>query len=365
MLYIAVCVYIARRVGGMCQSKTARIACYLVVAFMTLLFPFHHLLMGYGPEWLNRIIYMVSTTWLVVVLYGFVMHVIFDIARVIARLKKGEWPERSSKTVWNTIAITGLIIICGVMNAYTPQVTHYEVKNEKLNEGDTLRFVVVSDLHAGYAIRKGDMERVKNMVNAQDADFCFIVGDIFDGDTRPVTENDLCAPLREIKTRKGTYAVLGNHEYIGGADVAAEYLRTLKLTLLRDSAVVCSTTSFDMKPYICIIGRDDMSRMRMDKECKELGKMDNDTCEVKIVLDHQPGRVLESVAIGADLHISGHTHAGQVWPMRMFTKMMYANDYGHTRLGDTDVVVTSGFGTWGPRVRVGTSPEVVVIEMTK
>ncbi|MCQ2205031.1 MAG: metallophosphoesterase [Bacteroidales bacterium] len=370
-IYLGACVYIAVRVAKSLDSKVARVVSSVVVAALTLLFPLQRMIMGVASEGVVRVVYLVGTLWLVVVLYSIVMFLIFGIARFIAKKKNGEVPRANMGTIWRTLLIVFIIIVCGMVNAYTPKVTRYTVHAEKMNEGDTIKIALASDIHAGYAIRKGDVERLVRIVNSEKVDFCILAGDIFDGDIRPVIDNDLCAPLREMKTRRGVIAAMGNHEYMADGERAAEYLRTLNLTLLRDSAMAVSSTSFDMQPYIWFIGRDDMSRnFRMGpmaglKGTKNIEELDNDTCQVKIVIDHQPGRTDESERIGADLHVSGHTHSGQVWPMKILTGMIYENDYGHTNKGKTDIIVTSGFGTWGPRVRIGNSPEVVVIEITK
>ena len=67
---------------------------------------------------------------------------------------------------------------------------------------------------------------------------------------------------------------------------------------------------------------------------------------------------------GADLVLSGHSHAGQVFPANLITKMVYTTDYGYGVYGDTQVVVTSGVGLWGPPIRVGTRAEIAVINVS-
>ncbi len=68
--------------------------------------------------------------------------------------------------------------------------------------------------------------------------------------------------------------------------------------------------------------------------------------------------------LGVDLQLSGHSHAGQIVPFGLLTKLIYKDyDYGLRREGDFSIYTTSGLGTWGPPMRTGNSPEIVVIKL--
>jgi predicted MPP superfamily phosphohydrolase len=65
-----------------------------------------------------------------------------------------------------------------------------------------------------------------------------------------------------------------------------------------------------------------------------------------------------------DLQLSGHTHAGQIFPFGYLTKLIYKDyDYGLRRLSNFAIYTTGGVGTWGPPMRTGNSPEIVVIKL--
>jgi predicted MPP superfamily phosphohydrolase len=64
------------------------------------------------------------------------------------------------------------------------------------------------------------------------------------------------------------------------------------------------------------------------------------------------------------LQLSGHTHAGQFIPFGYLTKLIYKDfDYGLRRLKEFAIYTTSGVGTWGPPLRTGNQPEIVVIKL--
>jgi predicted MPP superfamily phosphohydrolase len=71
----------------------------------------------------------------------------------------------------------------------------------------------------------------------------------------------------------------------------------------------------------------------------------------------------EAVEQGADLHLSGHTHHGQLFPFNFITGALFELSWGYLQKGNTHFYVSSGFGTWGPNVRIGNRPEIVVFDV--
>jgi predicted MPP superfamily phosphohydrolase len=68
--------------------------------------------------------------------------------------------------------------------------------------------------------------------------------------------------------------------------------------------------------------------------------------------------------IGIGLQLSGHTHKGQIFPLGYLTKFIYKGyDYGLREEGTFSIYTTCGVGTWGPPMRTGNSPEIVVIKL--
>jgi hypothetical protein len=83
-----------------------------------------------------------------------------------------------------------------------------------------------------------------------------------------------------------------------------------------------------------------------------------------VMLDHQPYHLSQAVENGIDLQISGHTHHGQLFPLNLITKAMFEVSRGYKQIENSHFYVSTGFGTWGPPVRVGNRPEIVVIEVS-
>ncbi len=80
-------------------------------------------------------------------------------------------------------------------------------------------------------------------------------------------------------------------------------------------------------------------------------------------MDHQPVKLAEAEKNGADLQLSGHTHHGQLWPFNFITKKVYELSRGYKLNGGTHYYVSCGAGTWGPPVRTGNKPEILLIEL--
>jgi len=115
-----------------------------------------------------------------------------------------------------------------------------------------------------------------------------------------------------------------------------------------------------------LAGREDRQRQSMTGKSRKpiaeiLAGMDKEY--PIILLDHQPFKLDESVQAGVDLQISGHTHHGQFWPLNLFTNAIYELSWGYEKRGNTSFYVSNGYGTWGPPVRIGNRPEIILIRL--
>jgi len=112
-----------------------------------------------------------------------------------------------------------------------------------------------------------------------------------------------------------------------------------------------------------VVGRDDKTN---GKRASLENIMENINRNLPVFLmDHQPSKLEDAMHAGADLQMSGHTHNGQFWPGNLIVSAMFELPYGHLKKGETNYIVTSGLGLWGPKYRIGTKSEVVVINLTQ
>lgn len=265
--------------------------------------------------------------------------------------------------LWSLIGsiVAVMVLITGYFNARNPITTHLHYTTSKEISRD-FKYVLISDVHLGMINCDKFMTVLKDRINAENPDFVVIAGDFFDGDPTPVLNSKVGEILREINTGYGIFAVNGNHEWIGDARIADEFLKKHGVTVLRDSTA--------RLPFgVTIVGREDASAGRTFGRRTPLANITADITpsDYTILLDHQPVRLDEVSESGAiDIELSGHTHAGaQLWPLFFLTKKLFENDYGQYRKGDTDFYTTSGYGTWGPPIRTSARPEMVIINTTK
>jgi uncharacterized protein len=254
-----------------------------------------------------------------------------------------------------------LLITAGFINAVIPVVTRYDISiNKSAGEINNLRIAAVSDIHLGSIIRKRSIIKLSGMLNELKPDLVLLLGDIVDGELGPVLRGDLLQYFTCPQCTDGMYAITGNHEFIGGGDRTIPYIESKGIRLLKDEVVT-------LKGGIQLIGRIDRDSRRFYR--KERLPLDSliarvDTAKPVILLDHQPFHLGETASKGVDLELSGHTHNGQIWPLNYLTEKIYELSYGYMKKGNTHFIVSSGYGLWGPRVRLGSRSEVLLINVT-
>lgn len=251
------------------------------------------------------------------------------------------------------------IVSYGAWNARHPQVNHYDLTIAKqAGQLKQLHVVMVSDIHLGTIVHNGNLTKMVNMVNELKPDLVLFAGDVFDENIESSNKQQVSDTFRKLSAPYGVFAVLGNHEYIGGnAEEAIDYLGEAGVKVLRDS-------SLEIAGSFNLVGRDDRSGARYNgvprQDLKTLMQgLDRDL--PIILMDHQPSQLEEPAGQGVDLQVSGHTHAGQLFPIRYITRRIFEDDWGLLRKGNFQIIVSSGYGTWGPPIRLGNTPEVVDI----
>ncbi len=305
----------------------------------------------------------IGSYWLGAMLYLILVFLFLDIARGVNHflpftgyLNFKANPEYRLIAIKWVYIITLLILIVGVINARIPRVSHYSIITEKsLGRVKKVRIVAVSDIHLGTLISHKRLNHLVEKINSQNPDIVLFAGDVFDEDIAYVVNNGLGKYFELIKAPLGIYAVPGNHEYFGKVEQKLSYLRDHGVNVLRDSTVLINDSFY-------IAGRDDRSAGKQRKSIHELVS-NIDKSKPIVLLDHQPFKLNESAANGVDLQISGHTHHGQLWPFNYITNAIFELSSGYKKIGNTHFIVSNGYGTWGPPMRLGNRPEILVIDL--
>ncbi len=322
------------------------------------------------PLPIAQIIEFIGYSYLILAAYLFGAFVFTDIISFLH--KKFKWKRNIIRIRQATISLmlAAIIIsmIIGNIKYHNPDIINLNIKsNKNINfnknniENKDLKIVAISDVHLGALIGKSKLKEYVEMINAQKPDIVLIAGDLVDRLLKPINEQNLHEELRQIKAPMGVFAVFGNHEYYGGdygkdRKLLMDFYRKSNITLLRDSVAMIDST-------IYIVGRDDHSNHQR-KQLSALTK-NLDNSKFIILLDHQPWELQEAEQCKVDLQLSGHTHAGQLFPGNLLIKNMYENPHGYSRRGNTQYYVSSGLGLWGPPYRIGTNSELINIRLSK
>ncbi|MFZ5753473.1 MAG: metallophosphoesterase [Bacillota bacterium] len=316
----------------------------------------------YLPAGVSTLLSLVGSYWLGAMFYFLQILVVMDLIRALMNVLK-LWPG-GVKGFPPAAGLTALLLVIvilgyGFWNARNPQVVHYDITiPKKAGQLDKLHVVMVSDLHLGKIMDNRRLEKMVEIVNALNPDLILLPGDVIDENVGLFVEQNMMATFRRLNPKYGKFAALGNHEYIGRkVEEAIHYLEESGIQVLQDSYIKVEDSFY-------VVGRDERASERFSgRKRKSLAEVMTgiDYSLPIILLNHQPVELEEAKKEGVDLQLSGHTHRGQLFPNQLITSRIFEKDWGYLRKEELQVIVSSGFGTWGPPIRVGNRPEVVDI----
>jgi predicted MPP superfamily phosphohydrolase len=303
------------------------------------------------PIFLVRIAYVIAALWI-----GFLnFFVLASISSWVIYLTAQSFSFFLDRRLLAGI-LFGLAIVAGIygiVNATTTRVTNISIKLPHLTEywhGKTA--VWISDIHLGAVRRYGFAKDIIDRVQQLKPDLVFIGGDLFDGGT--VDLNGFMEPFSRISTPNGIYFITGNHEEFFDHVQYLEAVRQAGIAVLNNEMVNLKGLQIIGVDY-----RDSQNRQKYEMILKGI-KINSNL--PTILLKHSPTNLDIANKKGITLQLSGHTHKGQIFPINFITGLVYRGyDYGFKKFKDLQIYTSSGIGTWGPPMRVGNIPEIVVI----
>lgn len=306
--------------------------------------------------------YKIGSYWLILMLYATAALPVIILIRFILGENKFEFFTYRNFYIYAIIiffTLYAILALTGTFNASFSKIKNYEIIIDKYIK-EPINIVMISDIHLGNIIRNKRLKKMVQTVNSLNPDIIAIAGDIVDSNITPFTERNMAEEFSHLKSKYGTYAVLGNHDLMTKSiDKIIKILSENKVTVLRDDAILIDNSFY-------IIGRDDITiKLYTKKNRKPLIDITKnlDNSKPLILIDHNPKDIKESYNANIDLQLSGHTHKGQISPLNFVTKRAFEIDYGHLQKNNFNVIVSSGYGTWGPPIRLGSKSEIVVIKL--
>jgi len=297
----------------------------------------------------TRTLYRVSAAWL-----GFFIYLLIGACVYGAIFALTAATQQTMSWIGETIILIAFVLgIYGIVNANRIQTTSINVAIPNLPEKwRSRKAVFMSDLHLGQVRGASFAKRIVAKIQELKPDIVFIGGDLYDGVA--VDAESVIAPLAELKVPLGIYFVTGNHEEFSDSLKYLSAIRGVGITALMDEKVMID----DLQ----LVGVDYAHAAKKAAFDNVLQNLNIDRTLPSILLKHVPSDLDIALKHGITLQLSGHTHRAQVFPFTLLTYLIFKGfDYGLHPLGAMQVYTSSGVGTWGPPLRVGTRSEIVEI----
>jgi uncharacterized protein len=334
-------------------STQVSYALWLMLGFLSVSFLFASLIGSRSASIFARAYYKLAAYWIAVLYFLFpaaVLSVIIHITALVLNLPI------------NTVFTTATLFIAALLFAsykiyktHTPVINRIRVTLINLPEHwRGKKVVLISDTHFGHIRHHWFADRIVAQIQNLTPEAVFIPGDFFDG--VPADLENLAKSFQKLAPPQGVFFATGNHEEFGSKDKFVDAIKSAGIRVLDNEAV-----DLDGLQLVGVDYRDTKAEDHLDQYLQKIGiRKDAPT----ILLKHVPDNLHIPEKHGVDLQLSGHTHLGQVYPFSYITSRLFKGyDYGLKKLGRMHVYTSSGAGTWGPPMRVGTQPEIVEITL--
>jgi uncharacterized protein len=251
----------------------------------------------------------------------------------------------------------GLGLLAGIgaiVNASWTRVVRVTVKLPNLPPAWRGRTAaLVSDLHLGHVRNSGFLRRIVRKLSQLRPDVLFIPGDMYDGTA--VDLSRLAKPWAKFFAPLGSYFITGNHEQFTSPGKYLDAVRQSGIRVLENEKIVLDGLQ--------IVGVHYHDSTNVERFRSILRQVALDRNVASILLVHNPNHLPVAAEAGISLQLSGHTHRGQFFPFTAIVSRIYGKfAYGFNRFGDLAVYTSCGAGTWGPPMRLGSNPEIVLIQ---
>ena len=333
----------------------------IIFIFMALSFVAGKILERVSSSLVADILNVTGGFWLAFILYSTLIILVADLVILLTGLAATDpGPGFRQISYLLSFSLSALFVAAGFLNTVSPAIRSYHINLDSKARTPGIRIAAVSDVHLGSVVRRNSLRALSRRLEKISPDMILFLGDLIDGEIGPVIRDDLLDSLKIPEGVKYVFAITGNHEYIGGHSKTISYIESKGIRVLRDELI-------SLEEGIQLAGRKDRDSERFTGSArKSLEELlgGSDTGRPLIILDHQPPYNSDKENAEGDIVLSGHTHRGQMWPLNYLTGSIYKVSYGHKKIKNTHYIVSSGYGTWGPRVRLGSRSELLDIRIS-
>jgi uncharacterized protein len=259
----------------------------------------------------------------------------------------------------------------GYFESYRLQLKKIEIPLRRLpHQFDGFTIVQLSDFHYEEEFSAVPIRRSVELVNSLNPDLVVFTGDFVTvpmlslGSHATLASANAVFPcaaiLSHIKSRMGSYAVLGNHDAYANPALVASGLRSHGIPLLKNSCVPIERDG----TRFWLAGIDDALEGRPDLGAAIKKIPPGETI---ILLAHEPDFADKAALTPVDLQLSGHSHGGQIWIPGIGAPWLpsLARKYprGFYKVENMVLYTNIGIGTIRAPVRINCIPEVTHITL--
>ncbi len=253
------------------------------------------------------------------------------------------------------VLLSAYALVGGWAEPEIKKITYYTPKLAQ-----DVNIVQISDVHINRTTPVSKVRSLVRQVNLLDPDIVIITGDLVDDKVSEVTEQ--IEPLKDLKSKKGVYLSMGNHEYYNNIYEWNLKFRELGIKFLFNQGVNFD----DYKLFISGVPDLSISTHARDITIDFIKALKNVKPDYyKVLLSHTPEVIDFITKITFDAQFSGHTHGGQIFPFHVFVKKVCKYIAGQYRINDVELYVSRGAGQWGPMMRLFAPSEITKIELKK
>lgn len=296
------------------------------------------------------------------VVYAIICYLIFDFVSFLLKHLNRKIYHAFRRITGDGIAFFILAIVVTALSSMHVKkifVVNYDVKLEKGISKD-IRLMLITDMHLGTTTNEATFQQIATCATEQNPDYIILGGDIFDESTSDELLEIAYQKFSQLANQYKIYYVLGNHEYVRGeVETLVEWMEQIGVHVLMDEVEFVDQSFY-------LVGRKDRYNSIVSKKDRSALKelMGQVNLEYPVILvDHQPVELESAKELGVDLVLSGHTHAGQFFPMSIFASFLNERLYGLSKEQTFYTIVSSGIGVWGMAMRNASNSEIVIVDL--
>lgn len=260
-----------------------------------------------------------------------------------------------------SVGLASLLTMYSIWNAYTIRVKEVTIPIQGLTE--EIRAAHITDIHLGNFRGKRGADKVVRKIKELNPDVVFNTGDMFDSQAHFAAGKDVLGSFRTLDIPH--YFVYGNHDqHVGVPEVISQMKRANATVLLNEVTHFKELQIIGLNNMLVDHNSSDIHASAGSETIEEtLNRLEIKEDVPTIVLHHRPDGVQYMEAKGADLLLSGHTHAGQVFPFTYVAKLMFGYNRGLYKYKTMDIYVSEGIGTFFVPIRFLTSSEIILLKL--